>query len=244
MKKAYLTIDDGPSAGRRRKVDVLTKYGIQAVWFCMGQDMEQRPEDAIYTIEHGGIIGNHSYSHPNFSQISLEQAYEEIQRTDEMVDEMYRIAGKKRPMKVFRFPYGNKGAEKAFYDYSYTEDEKMRVDAIQAFLCRLGYTSLSFDDITYQYYENLRRLHHVDWYWTYDAMEWCVFQEKTPYGIKTLDDVIDLMDLDLPERWMGLNYEASSEIVVIHDHPQTTEYFETIIKALIQKGLEFQTYLA
>ena len=31
MKNAYLTIDDGPSVNRREKVDILNKYGIQAV---------------------------------------------------------------------------------------------------------------------------------------------------------------------------------------------------------------------
>ena len=242
MKKAYLTIDDGPSVGRRQKVDVLANLGIEAVWFSMGKDMKERPDDAIYTIQHGGILGNHSYSHPNFSQISLNQAYEEILKTDEMVEEMYRQAGQVRPMKVFRFPYGNKGADKPFYDFSYNEEQRERVNTIQKFLRELGYTSLPFDDITYQYYEELRRLNHVDWYWTYDVMEWCVFQERPPFGIKTLDDVIDLMELDLPERWMGLNDGRSNEIVVIHDHPQTTAYFEPILQALLAKGIEFQSY--
>ena len=51
-----------------------------------------------------------------------------------------------------------------------------------------------------------------------------------------------MMELDLPEKWMGLNYPASDEIIVIHDHPQTTEMFEPIICALIDRGIEFIRY--
>ncbi|MBQ6659882.1 MAG: polysaccharide deacetylase family protein [Lachnospiraceae bacterium] len=239
MKKAYLTIDDGPSVARRQKVDVLTKYGIQAVWFCMGIDMEARQEDALYTIENGQIIGNHSYNHPNFSEIDLEQCEREIVTTDRMIDELYQKAGVKRPVKLFRFPYGNEGVKRGFFDVAYTDEERQRVERIQKVLTDNGYTTFPFENITYPYYERFRETKRVDWLWTYDTMEWCVFQEKPPYGVKTIDDVLEMMEIDWPDRWMGLNYPNSEEIIVIHDHPQTSDMFETIIKALLDKGVEF-----
>lgn len=239
-KKAYLTIDDGPSVDRIEKVNVLKQYDIQAVWFSMGIDMEQRPDAAIHTILSGQVLGNHSYTHPNFSEISLAQCEEEIMRTDEMIEELYRQAGVQRPIKLFRFPYGNKGVKKDFYDFYYTDEEQIRISAIQNILTTCGYVTFSFDDITYHYFEEMKKTKQVDWLWTYDAMEWCVFQEDTPFGVKSIDDVLEMMDLDLPERWMGLNYPHSNEIIVIHDHPQTSNMFETIIKALIEKGIEFK----
>lgn len=240
VKKAYLTIDDGPSVARKEKVDILNKYGIQAVWFSMGIDMEARPEAALYTIENGHVLGNHSYTHPNFAEISLKQCEEEIVRTDEMIDDLYLRAGIKRPVKLFRFPYGNEGVSKGFFDFNYTSEEQERISAIQDILKKQGYMTYPFEDITYDYFQKMKQIGHVDWLWTYDVMEWCVFQEKPPYGVRTIEDVVEMMDLDLPERWMGLNYPNSGEIVVIHDHPQTTDMFETIIKGLLAKGLEFQ----
>jgi len=85
MKTVYLTIDDGPSKDRKEKVDILYQYGIQPIWFCIGSEIEKRPEDVIYSIRKGGIIGNHSYSHPRFSQISLEECFEEIEKLIELL---------------------------------------------------------------------------------------------------------------------------------------------------------------
>lgn len=239
MKKAYMTIDDGPSVDRKMKVDILNRYHIQAVWFCMGQDILERPENALYTLKSGHVIGNHSFSHPNFSKIPLEQCEEEIRRTDEIIDDIYRKAGIQRPVKLFRFPYGNEGADNGFYNFDYTPTEKARVDAIQEILKKSGYVTYDFEGITYRYFDAWKKSGHKDWLWTYDAMEWCIFQEKPPYGVKTVDDVLEMMELDLPERWMGLNYQQSDEIVVIHDHPQTSEIFETVVRGLLEKGLEF-----
>lgn len=242
MKKAYLTIDDGPSVARKEKVDILNRYNIQAVWFSEGRFMEVRPDEAIYTIQQGHIIGNHCFSHSNFSEISLEQCKKEIIETDEMIERIYAQAGVKRPVKLFRFPYGNEGVTRGFYNLDYTEEEKQRVEAIQAVLKELGYVLFPFENITYSYFDDFRKSGRVDWLWTYDTMEWCVYQEKPPFGVKTLDDVVEMMDLDLPQRWMGLNYPDSDEIIVIHDHPQTTEMFEPIVAALVAKGIQFARY--
>jgi len=32
--------------------------------------------------------------------------------------------------------------------------------------------------------------------------EWCTFQEKPMFGVRTIDDVFELMELDLPEKWL------------------------------------------
>lgn len=242
MKQAYLTIDDGPSVDRKAKVDVLNRHQIQAVWFCMGVDMEARPEDALYTIEAGHIVGNHSFSHPDFSVISLEQARDEIISTDQMIEDLYQKAGVPRPVKLFRFPYGKEGAAKPFFNFDYTPEEFERVTEIQKVLKDLGYVTFPFEEIRYRYFQGLRDSGRVDWLWTYDAMEWCVFQEKPPFGVKCLDDVLEMMDLDLPERFMGLNYPDSEEIVVIHDHPQTSALFEPVVRGLLDKGVRFKRF--
>lgn len=243
MKKAYLTIDDGPSVNRREKVDILNKYGIQAVWFSMGIDIENHWEDALYTIQQGHIIGNHSYNHPNFSEITPEQCYEEIKETDKLIEKLYRESKVQRPAKYFRFPFGNEGVNHPFYEFNYTAEERERVDSIQKVLKDMGYEKFKFGNISYQYYFKKDETGNIDWLWTYDAMEWCVFQEKPLYGVTCLDDVLEMMDMDLPERWMGLNSQKSDEIIVVHDHPETTHMFEAIIKGFLDKGISFQKYI-
>lgn len=240
MKEAYLTIDDGPSVDRIKKVEILKKYGVQAVWFSMGIDMEANADAAIRTILAGQVIGNHSYTHPNFSEISIAQCEEEIIRTDELIDKLYRQAGVQRPIKLFRFPYGNKGVNTGFFDTSYSESDRERIEAIQKILIQNGYDTYPFDNINFEYFKRMQATGQVDWLWTYDAMEWCVFQEDSPFGVRTIEDVLEMMDLDLPERWMGLNDPSSNEIIVIHDHPQTTDMFEPIIKAFLDKGIHFK----
>ena len=240
MKEAYLTIDDGPSVDRIKKVEILKKYGVQAVWFSMGIDMEANADAAIRTILAGQVIGNHSFTHPNFSEISIAQCEEEIIRTDELIDKLYRQAGVQRPIKLFRFPYGNKGVNTGFFDTSYSESDRERIEAIQKILIQNGYGTYPFDNINFEYFKRMQATGQVDWLWTYDAMEWCVFQEDSPFGVRTIEDVLEMMDLDLPERWMGLNDSSSNEIIVIHDHPQTTDMFEPIIKAFLDKGIHFK----
>ena len=242
MKKVYLTVDDGPSAARREKVDVLNRYGIEAIWFCMKNYMEERPEDVIYTIQKGHIIGNHAATHRHFSEMTLEECEKEIRETDQMIEDLYEKAGVKRPCKVFRFPYGDEGVKRGFYDVDYSEEEKARVLGIQKVLKELGYQIFPFPGITYKYFEKFRASGRVDWLWTYDAMEWCIFQEDPPFGVKTLDDVLEMMELDLPERWMGLNYPYSDEIIVIHDHPETSDIFADVIKGFVDMGLEFARF--
>ena len=242
MKKAYLTVDDGPSVARKEKVDILNKYGIQAVWFSEGRFMEVRPDELVYTIQQGHIIGNHAFSHSHFSEMSLEQCKKEIVDTDQMIESLYEKAGVTRPIKLFRFPYGDEGVKKGFYDLNYSAEEKNRVESIQQILKDMGYVILPLKNITYRYFDEFRKSGRVDWLWTYDAMEWCVYQDDPPFGVRTLDDILEMMELELPDRWMGLNYPDSDEIIIIHDHPQTSDIFGAVIKGFLDRGIEFGSF--
>jgi len=109
LKKVYLTIDDSPGTQFTAKVDLLAKHEIPAVFFCIGQLIEKYPDAVIDSIHKGFIIANHSYTHPAFSKITIQQAEEEIHKTDEIIENIYQTAGVPRPAKWFRFPYGDKG---------------------------------------------------------------------------------------------------------------------------------------
>jgi len=177
-ENVYLTIDDGPSKDRKEKVDILISiwnstnlvlyrlWNWEKAWGC----------NLFYP--KGRIIGNHSYSHPRFSQISLEECFEEIEKTDRIIDSIYREAGVARPIKAFRFPYGDKGEDNNFFKKPYSEEGKKKISKIMTFLKELGYTKPKFDGITYEYYSKFGLKDDIDWYWTYDVAEWCTFQEN------------------------------------------------------------------
>ncbi|MBZ5499487.1 MAG: polysaccharide deacetylase family protein [Acidobacteriia bacterium] len=56
-------------------------------------------------------IGNHSFDHKKFSTVSEGEAHGQITRTDEIIDELHRLAKGARPAQWFRFPYGCAGAK-------------------------------------------------------------------------------------------------------------------------------------
>lgn len=109
----YLTIDDGPSQNMRNIVDVLGNKA-KATFFLIGQHLADNSsrmnglESARYAIEHGHDLGNHSYSHPWFSFLTLDKAKDQINKTRELIEKAYAQAGKTAPL-FFRFPYGDNG---------------------------------------------------------------------------------------------------------------------------------------
>jgi peptidoglycan/xylan/chitin deacetylase (PgdA/CDA1 family) len=240
VKKAYLTIDDSPSIHMRQKIDFLLQKGIPAIFFSEGLKIEQRPEPIIYAIQNGFIIGNHSYTHPAFSELTLDKAFKEIQHTDIIIEEIYQQAGVKQPAKYFRFPYGDKGGQIGDDPIAeYGEEGAKRKETIQQYLRELGYSLPAFPNITTTYFREAGLLDDADWYWTYDTFDWSVNATEPMYGITSLKAVFARMDEDEPEGARGLNRPESEEIVLIHDHDNSTDIFFPIVERLQEKGLQF-----
>jgi peptidoglycan/xylan/chitin deacetylase (PgdA/CDA1 family) len=76
-------------------------------------------------LDSGFDLGNHSYSHPDFSAISAEQMEAEIERADSMLRPLLVANGRK--LEFFRFPYNHTG------------DTEAKHDALSAFLKGRGY---------------------------------------------------------------------------------------------------------
>jgi peptidoglycan/xylan/chitin deacetylase (PgdA/CDA1 family) len=239
-KIAYLTIDDAPSVDMRQKIDFLAEKQIPVVWFCIGALIDQRPDMVVYAIEKGGIIGNHTYTHPSCSTLEFDAIYDEIRRTDALIDDVYRQAGVNRPAKYFRFPFGDKGAVRPDFMSPHTGKALERKEAIQAFLRMEGFTQPVFEGVTYEWYRNLGWLDDVDWLWTYDCMEWSIHNPQPQHGITSLEAVFARMEETVPDGLRGLNTPGSEEIILVHDHPETTPYFTSIIQRLLDKGIVFK----
>ncbi|MBC2602222.1 polysaccharide deacetylase family protein [Puniceicoccus vermicola] len=95
-----LTFDDGPNDLSPKYLDLFAKENIKATFFWKGKSVAQRPEIARRIVEEGHEVGNHSYSHPRFNQISDVEAYKQVIETQEIIQ---KTTGKKPTL--FRAPY-------------------------------------------------------------------------------------------------------------------------------------------
>ena len=111
MNPVLFTIDDVSSRNTPAIVDALCERGITAIMFAVGMNVERYWDEAVYAVRKGMIVGNHSYSHKNFSEIPIEEAIAEIEKCEAVLERLYQAAGVERVYRPFRFPYGNKGGE-------------------------------------------------------------------------------------------------------------------------------------
>ncbi|MDA6069282.1 polysaccharide deacetylase family protein [Flavobacterium sp. AC] len=101
-KKIAITFDDGPSIFTLEVLDLLKKYDVKAIFFCIGKNIEAHPEILKQIIADGHLVGNHSYSHSKFFDFyNAETIKEEIEKTDQLLERF--TSGK---INFFRPPYG------------------------------------------------------------------------------------------------------------------------------------------
>lgn len=82
MNSGLLTIDDFPLKNTPAIVDYLKEKNIKVIFFATGENVERFYNEAIS----GMIVGNHSYSHPGFSSVTLKQCIEEIEKCEEILE--------------------------------------------------------------------------------------------------------------------------------------------------------------
>jgi peptidoglycan/xylan/chitin deacetylase (PgdA/CDA1 family) len=81
-----LTFDDGPHPVLTpRLLDMLQQEGVNATFYVVGSCASRCPDIVRRAYEYGNEIGNHSWSHPFLTRISLDRAAEEISRTDALL---------------------------------------------------------------------------------------------------------------------------------------------------------------
>lgn len=100
----YLTFDAGYENGNTAPIlDALKKHGAPATFFVVGTFIEDNPDLVKRMIKEGHIVGNHTYSHPDMSQISTKKSFQnELQKVEMLYED---ITGKKMA-KFYRPPQG------------------------------------------------------------------------------------------------------------------------------------------
>ncbi|MHA7964622.1 delta-lactam-biosynthetic de-N-acetylase [Paenibacillus sp. CAU 1782] len=102
-KDLYLTFDNGYENGLTPAIlDVLKAKKVPAAFFVTGHYVKDQPQLLKRMVDEGHIVGNHSWSHPDMSQLSEGQITSELERVDEQVQ---HITGQKK-MQYLRPPRG------------------------------------------------------------------------------------------------------------------------------------------
>ena len=225
MIQAILTIDDVPSNNTPAIADYLCKRGIQAVMFAWGARVAVQPDEAVYALKRGMILGNHSYTHPQFSALTFEQAASEIDRCERTLDEVYRLAGRERHFRPFRFPYGDKGGE-----------NRAR---LQAYLREAGFDKLDDSMIRYPFWHERGLDRDIDTLWTFDFAEYQI-RQSSGFGC---DDVYRRIYDRHPADGAPMLAPDGRHIILLHAHDETEAivpgYCARFIDELLGQGVTF-----
>ena len=102
-KQIVLTFDDGPDPAYTPQIlDILKQYRVPAVFFVVGKNAEAYPDLIRRIWSEGHEIGNHSWSHPDMANISVEHQRLQLTSTQRIIQALIGHS-----TTLFRPPYGN-----------------------------------------------------------------------------------------------------------------------------------------
>ena len=101
-KKIAISFDDGPDSQWTPKIlDILKEKNAPAVFFVIGDPANRRPDILKREYAEGHEIGNHTYFHPKFDEISRTQIRWELNLTQRLIESTLGVK-----TILFRPPYG------------------------------------------------------------------------------------------------------------------------------------------
>ncbi len=101
-KEIALTFDDGPDNRYTPQIlRILKEKGVKATFFVVGERAKQYPERLKQIDREGHAIGNHTWNHPNITQLTDQELEKMVQSTS---TEIEKITGVKT--NLFRPPFG------------------------------------------------------------------------------------------------------------------------------------------
>lgn len=124
----YMTFDEGYENGLTPDfLDTLKEKGVKGLFFITYDFADREPELVRRIIGEGHVLGNHSWSHKNYSTLTAKQAAEDLMKMHDYIKENFDYE-----MKYFRFPSGNfneqtlavvqsMGYKSIFWSYAYKD---------------------------------------------------------------------------------------------------------------------------
>lgn len=220
-RKVLLTIDDSPSPLMAQRLDYLRPLGIRILWFCRGDNLSERPDVGIQALRDGHVLGNHSWDHPRFSELTLEQARDQIDRTDALLDEIHRRAGVPRTLRCFRFPYEDRVGSDEHHE------------ALQEILRSRGFESAKLPSVPDARFRQRDDAQDLSWFWSFDLEDWTLKSSDSPDAASALQNVLTRLEREISPRRNAL------DVFVGHDHAHTVGQWEAVLLRLIDLDCEF-----
>ena len=123
-------VDKQAAAANRKLLDALARHHVPVTGFVIQKSVEELGigpgTEILRQWTHRGFdLGNHTYEHPNFDDVTIEEFEDQITRGEATFVPLMKAAGRKP--EFFRFPYNHTG------------DTKEKHDAVAAFLAQHGY---------------------------------------------------------------------------------------------------------
>lgn len=146
--RIFLTFDDGPLDSFPAILDLLGEYDARATFFLVASRIGPDNLHLVRrALSEGHEIGNHSWSHRPFSEISETDIEHEVVRAHEVLDGILRATDGTQtqgPEQLyFRFPWLDAGAR---YEHGeLVKGSPERRDAARRILARLGYRVVGID---------------------------------------------------------------------------------------------------
>lgn len=107
-KVLYLTFDAGYENGNTPAIlDALKKHDAPAAFFIVGNYLKTSPDMVLRMMQEGHIVGNHSYDHPDMSQMNQEEFTKELKELEDLYQETFGQS----MMKYYRPPQGKYSAD-------------------------------------------------------------------------------------------------------------------------------------
>lgn len=149
-KVIYLTFDAGYENGYTEKIlDVLKKHDAKAAFFLVGNYIATSPQIVKRMVKEGHLVGNHTFTHPDMSEISTENEF----RTElsELEKRFEKVTGEKMK-KYYRPPQGKynesnlkmakeMGYKTIFWSLAYVDwyesDQPTKEDAFEKLIPRI-----------------------------------------------------------------------------------------------------------
>jgi peptidoglycan-N-acetylmuramic acid deacetylase len=197
-KDIYLTFDNGYENGFTPKVlDTLKKKNVPAAFFVTGYYLKKEPELIKRMVDEGHIVGNHSWHHPDLTEVSDVRLKKELELVKE---EFKQMTGKEMiylrpPRGIFsertlalsdQLGYINVFWSLAFIDW-YTDKQQ-------------GW-KYSYDQVMKQIHPGSILLLHTVSKDNADALEKIITDlEQQGYSFKSLDDL--MIEKTVPHPWL------------------------------------------
>jgi peptidoglycan-N-acetylglucosamine deacetylase len=188
-KIVALTFDDGPDPVNTPKIiKVLRDNNIQGTFFCIGRQIEACKSIIKQAYADGDVIASHSWSHKDFTSISVASINNEVVLTE---NEINKVIGKKPAL--IRPPYG------AINDVTLTSLNSLNYKSILWSIDTLDWEQREVGNIVKNVVENVRPgeiiLMHCDGdkQVTTEALPQIILKlKKMGYSFVTLDRLLSI----------------------------------------------------